>query len=189
MSKDWQWTVHEAITTLSTRYEAIGRMTGVPFLALVYPPTEERGFWHELRLQLDALRPGIDARYLDLLSLTTRVLEEVGLDTIIESLEDPFLTADARADLGRLWLDRVQGEIRALSSSRDGSGRPVIVIESIAALYPAAGPFMLMQTLWNDEQTRIEAPVLVPIPGTLEGPRSYRFLDRDVELMYRGDLL
>ena len=189
MSEDWRWTIHEAIATLDTRYGAIGSMTGVPFLALVYPPGVERGFWHELRFQLEALRPRIDARYLDLLALTTRAIDEIGLETVIGSLEDPFTIADAQADLGRLWLDRARQEVRALADLRDRPGRPVIVIESIAALYPAAGPFMLMQTLWNDEEARIDAPVLVPIPGSLEGPRSYRFLDRDVELMYRGDLL
>ncbi|MGD9938154.1 MAG: hypothetical protein AB7S61_11875 [Methanoregulaceae archaeon] len=189
MTGDWKRTIHEAIATIDTRYGAIGSTTGVPFLAIVYPPAVERGFWNELRFQLEALRPRIDARYLDLLSLTTRTIDELGLDTVIGSLEDPFTAVDARADLGRLWLDHAREEVRKLTTQTDRPGRPVIVIESIAALYPAAGPFMLMQTLWNDEEARLEAPVLVPIPGTREGPRSYRFLDRDVELMYRGDLL
>ena len=39
MSKvDWEWKIREAVERIKTRYDHIGRKTGAPFLALVYPP-------------------------------------------------------------------------------------------------------------------------------------------------------
>ncbi|KAF5051995.1 hypothetical protein DSECCO2_413260 [anaerobic digester metagenome] len=188
MSGNWHWAIDEAMNAITTRYDAIGRTTGVPFLAIIYPPGEERGFWHELEVRLNALSPGIESRYVDLLGLTTRVIEETGIDQVVEVLEDPFLATQAESDLARLWLDAVRDEVRA-TGEMTGVGRPIIVIKGSAALFPVAGPFMLMQTLWNDEASRLACPILIPIPGSRSGPRSYRFLDRIDELMYRGDLL
>ena len=39
---DWEWKLREAVERLRTRYEHIGRKTGAPFLAIVYPPEVER---------------------------------------------------------------------------------------------------------------------------------------------------
>ena len=110
MSGNWHWAIDEAMNAITTRYDAIGRTTGVPFLAIIYPPGEERGFWHELEVRLNALSPGIESRYVDLLGLTTRVIEETGIDQVVEVLEDPFLATQAESDLARLWLDAVRDE-------------------------------------------------------------------------------
>ena len=46
-SQDWRWKIGEAIERVRTRYEFIGRKTGAPFLALVYPPVAEAAFLKE----------------------------------------------------------------------------------------------------------------------------------------------
>ena len=46
-----------------------------------------------------------------------------------------------------------------------------------------------MQQLWDSAQSALLGPVVVLIPGTLTGPRTYAFLDAKSEFMYRGDLL
>ena len=46
-----------------------------------------------------------------------------------------------------------------------------------------------MQQLWDSAQSALEGPVIVLIPGSLRGPRTYAFLDDRNEFMYRGDLL
>ena len=38
---DWQWKLREAVDTIKARYDQIGRKTGAPFLAVVYPPEAE----------------------------------------------------------------------------------------------------------------------------------------------------
>ena len=51
-SQDWQWKIGEAVERVRTRYEFIGRKTGAPFLAVVYPPEAETAFlkeWHAQR--------------------------------------------------------------------------------------------------------------------------------------------
>ena len=48
-SHDWRWKIGEAIERIRTRYDYIGRKTGAPFLALVYPPEAEPAVlkeWH-----------------------------------------------------------------------------------------------------------------------------------------------
>jgi len=69
------------------------------------------------------------------------------------------------------------------------TGKPVIVLKSLAALYPVTGPQMLMQRLWDREQESLEGPVVFLIPGTLTEPRRYSFLNQEDEYMYRGDIL
>src|ERR1035441_36793 len=43
-SFDWKWKISEAVDRLRSRYDLIGRNTGAPFLALIYPPETEKAF-------------------------------------------------------------------------------------------------------------------------------------------------
>jgi hypothetical protein len=65
----------------------------------------------------------------------------------------------------------------------------VVVLERLAALYPATGPRAVMQALWDSEQSSLDGPVVVLIPGRIEEPRVYAFVNQQRELMYRGDIL
>ena len=62
-SHDWRWKIGEAIERLRSRYEFVGRKTGAPFLAVVYPPELELAVLKEWRTQCATLgrrhrRPG-----------------------------------------------------------------------------------------------------------------------------------
>jgi hypothetical protein len=46
-----------------------------------------------------------------------------------------------------------------------------------------------MQRLWDSQQSNLDGPVIVLIPGFLAGMRTYNFVGKYEELMYRGDLL
>ena len=67
--------------------------------------------------------------------------------------------------------------------------RTFVSLEHLAALHPVAGPRDVMQQLWDSAQSALDGPVVVFIPGSLRGPRTYSFLDDKSEFMYRGDLL
>ena len=69
------------------------------------------------------------------------------------------------------------------------AGRPVVVLERLAALYPASGPRAVMQTLWDSDHASLEGPVVLLVPGVLIEARVYRFVGQVEEFMYRGDIL
>jgi hypothetical protein len=51
------------------------------------------------------------------------------------------------------------------------------------------GPRDMMHALWGSDSQTLQGPVIVLIPGTVVGPRTYEFLDIRSEFMYRGDLI
>ena len=59
---DWRRKISEAIERIRSRYEFIGRKTGAPFLAVVYPAEVETAFLKEWRTQCATLQPEIDVR-------------------------------------------------------------------------------------------------------------------------------
>ena len=79
-SHDWRWKIGEAIERIRTRYDYIGRKTGAPFLALVYPPEAELAVLKEWQTQTSALRPEFDVRTIDTLEITQQVLCAIGYE-------------------------------------------------------------------------------------------------------------
>lgn len=185
---DWRWTIGEAAERIRSRYQFIGRKTGAPFLALIYPAEVEAAVLQEWHAQTEALRPDIDVRPVDVLQITQRILSEIGAESIVAALADPMPGSDPQSELGQLWVNAVADAVRT-SLAQPGAGKPVVSLERLAALYPAAGPRDILQCLWDSAQAALEGPVVVFIPGTMQGPRTYAFLGRKVEFMYRGDLL
>ena len=185
---DWKWKVGEAVSRIRTRYEFIGRKSGVPFLAIVYPLAAEIAVLREWYTQTNALRPEIDVRSIDVLMITQNVLTEFGVENIVDSLNDQEWGQSAKEDLTRLWITAIAEEVRT-QMDLEGNGRPVLSLERLAALYPVSGPWDVMQCLWNDARSALNCPVVIFIPGQLTGSRHYRFLGKVDEFMYRGDLL
>ena len=74
MQDDWKWEIGEAITRIQTRYDFIGRTTGVPFLAIVYPVSAEVAFLREWRTQTRALQPDVEVKAIDVLAITQSVI-------------------------------------------------------------------------------------------------------------------
>lgn len=187
-SRDWNWKIREAIERLRSRYEFIGRKTGAPFLALVYPPEVESAVLKEWQTQCATLQPEIDVRTIDVLKETQSVITEIGAENIVGSMADPMPGSDPQSELGGLWITAVSNAVEKRLSD-GGPGKPVVSLERLAALYPAAGPRDVMQRLWDSAQSVLNGPVVVMIPGRVVESRTYCFVGERDEFMYRGDLL
>lgn len=187
-NQNWRRKIAEAIERVRTRYEFIGRKTGAPFLALVYPPEVETAFLKEWQAQQSTLRPEFDVRSVNVLEITQDVMADIGTENIVGSLADPMPGSDPQAELGHLWIHAVANAVKA-RLAEPGHGKPVASMERLAALHPAAGPRDVMQILWDCAQTALEGPVVVLIPGHIVESRTYSFLGSHDEFMYRGDLL
>ena len=184
---DWKWKLTEAVERLRTRYEHIGRKTGAPFLAIVYPPEAERSVLKEWRTLATTLDQEFSIQHVDVLEVTTEVVRRIGSDALVDSMNHPMPGSDPTTELGTMWTMEVAARVRE-ASKRPGPLRPVVVLERLAALYPASGPHALMQALWDDEQVP-DCPVMLLIPGVIVEARVYRFVGQVEEFMYRGDIL
>jgi hypothetical protein len=120
-SLDWRWKISEAIERIRTRYEFIGRKTGAPFLALVYPPEAEGAVVKEWHTHCGALRPEIDVRTVNVLEVTQEVMLDIGVENIVSSLADPMPGSDPQAELGQLWITAAAEVVQA-SLTEPGTG-------------------------------------------------------------------
>lgn len=186
--EDWPWKLHEAIDRIKTRYEHIGRKTGAPFLAVVYPPEAETAVLREWHTLLDTLGPEFEVKRIDVLAVTMSVVEDLGGENIVGAMAEPMPGSNPEAELGHMWVSAVAAAVQE-SARQKTAPKPVIVLERLAALYPAAGPRAVMQALWDSEGPSLDGPVVVLIPGRIEEPRVYVFVNQQPELMYRGDIL
>lgn len=185
---EWNKTLCEGVGRLQTRYDQIGRKTGAPFLAIVYPLELEKQVLKEWDTLVKSLGEEYQVITLDILEITHTITSQIGMDTILESMKDPEPGCDPERELGNLWLSGLQEQIESAFRIRNVK-KPVIVLKHLAALYPAAGPQILMQRLWDSSQNALEGPVVLLIPGTLIEPRRYSFLNVRDEFMYRGEIL
>lgn len=188
---DWHWALQQTIDRLRTRYDHIGRKSGAPFLGVVYPPEVEAAVMREWRVQAEALKPDIDVLTVDALEVTAKVLATMGAADMVEQIRHPWAGSNPVAELGDAWASAVARETRSVLAQRpiDKPGRPAVVVQRLAALYPASGPRDVMQQLWDVMEPGPDAPVIVLIPGQATGPKVYKFLGKRDELMYRGDLV
>jgi hypothetical protein len=185
---DWQWKLREAVETIKARYDQIGRKTGAPFLAVVYPPDAEAAVLKEWHVLVSTLQPEFEVRAVNVLDITAAAVDELGCENVVDAMASPMPGSNPETDLAILWINAVAARVRELATHSPG-GRPVVVLEALAALYPVAGPRDVMQQLWDSGQCVISCPVVVLIPGTLVERKVYSFLNCRDELMYRGDIL
>jgi hypothetical protein len=185
---DWSWKLHEAAERIRTRYDHIGRKTGAPFLAIVYPPEAERNVLKEWRTLAATLRPEHDVRAVDALDVTTRVVRQFGVEALVGAVQNPMPGSDPTIELGSMWTNALVDRIRE-AGTEPGPGRPVVSIERLAAVYPASGPRTVMQALWDSHHAALEGPVVLLVPGVIVEARVYSFVGQVEEFMYRGDIL
>ncbi len=186
-SEDWSWKLQEAIERIKTRYEYIGRKTGAPFLAIVYPPEVEIKVLKEWRTLAKTLSKDFDVKTIDVLAVTMSVIEDVKIDNILGSISDPMPGSNPESELGHMWVTAITNVVE--EASRQETAKTVIVLENLASLYPVTGPRAVMQNLWDNEHAFLDGPVVILIPGTLKEPRVYSFVNKQDEFMYRGDVI
>jgi hypothetical protein len=187
-ARDWEWKLREAADRVRIRYDHIGRKTGAPFLAVVHPPEAERSVMKEWHALASTLAPDLAVRPVDVLAVTSGVVRQFGAEALVDAMNHPMPGADPTSELGAMWTTAVVAAVRE-AARRPGPGRPVVVLERVAALHPASSPRAVMQLLWDSEHAALEGPVVFFVPGVLLEARVYSFLGQVHELMYRGDLL
>jgi hypothetical protein len=154
---DWGWKLREAVDRIKSAYAHIGRSSGAPILAIVYPPEQEIAVLKEWHTLMASLAGSFDVRAVDALEVTMRVVDEFGVDTIVSNFEDPMPGSDPKAELGRQWVESIAADIHKLSAHSSGGALPLVVVERTAALYPAATPRSVMQAVWDTEKGRSSA--------------------------------
>lgn len=186
--KDWNRTLRESIEILKTKYNIIGRKTGAPFLAITYPVEVEGKVLHEWQVLSQSLGSEFVIHQIDILSLTMTVLDDIGLEEQINTLQNPPHGGNPEQELGLLWISELNDKISEAFEGTEPGKKPIVLLYNLAALYPAAGPQDVMQRLWDDDQDMLKGPVVLLIPGTLTESRRYQFLDLVEEYMYRGEI-
>ena len=186
--RNWKWKVGEAIERIRTRYEFIGRQTGAPFLAVIYPPSDERLALKEWQTQCATLAPDFEIRSVDVLDITQSIVSRFGAQNLVDAIESPMPGSDPGSELADMWIRAICDAVKA-EFSTPCNGKPVTSLERLAALYPAAGPRDVMQRLWDSAQAELNGPVVIMIPGHRLDARTYSFLSQREEFMYRGDPL
>lgn len=187
-SEDWSWKLREAVDRIKNSYEHIGRSTGAPFLAIIYPPDFEAAVFKEWHALTGMFGADFELIHLNILDIIMRVIQELGIENIVGTIQDPMPGSNPETELAAMWLTAIVGEVKNNLPSNHKK-KTVIVLEQLAALYPATGPRSLMQALWDTTDLALDNPVVIFIPGRLVEPRVFEFLGKTRELMYRGDIL
>ena len=87
-----------------------------------------------------------------------------------------------------MWTNAVAAAVRKVAS-KPGPGRPVVVLERLAACTRRQAHAQLCRRLWDSDHAALEGPVVLLVPGMLIEARVYRFVGQAEEFMYRGDIL
>ena len=94
---DWQWKLREAVETIKARYDQIGRKTGAPFLAIVYPPEAEAAVLKEWRVLASTLQPEFDVRTVNVLDTTAAAVDELGCENVVDAMGSPMPGSNPRS--------------------------------------------------------------------------------------------
>ncbi len=95
----------------------------------------------------------------------------------------------------RLWARTLSRDITARLESAQQEGRPVVVLQGLAALHPLGNPTALMEFLAEQEprdpRTNTVVPIVLLIPGVRPPQTSRRYLFLGQERLrldfYRGE--
>jgi hypothetical protein len=177
---------------LKTAYDGIGHSSGRPYVYFVYPPSQERAV---RRLVDEHLRSGDAICYhtIDLLPLAVDSLK--GQEEKRQALlDDPVKGTGAAQAIVRLWARQVSRTVEAALAAQT-CGRPVVVLQGLAALHPIGNPTSLMEAIAEQEPRDPASGQITPFvllaPGSRppQSSRTYLFLDReDIRLeFYRGE--
>lgn len=193
MSDDLQQRFDILLHRLRTAYDGIGHSSGRPYVYFVYQPQQERTVRRMAEEQLSDDRV-LCFHHIDLLPLTINSLagqEERRQDFLNDALKKDGTTEA----IMRLWARTVSLEIKTRLENAQQEGRPVIVLQGLAALHPLGNPTALMEFLAEQEprdpRTHLIIPIVLLIPGVRPAQTSRRYLFLGQEQLrfdfYRGE--
>jgi hypothetical protein len=193
MSDGLQQRLDVLLHRLRTAYDGIGHSSGRPYIYFVYPPEQERTVQ---RMVDEQLRNGrmLFFHHLNLLALTIKSL--AGQEERRQQLLEAPLKKDSAAEaMMRLWARTVSREITIRLENVQQEGRPVMVLNGLAALHPLGNPTALMEFLAEQEprdpRTNTIVPIVLLIPGVRPPQTSRRYLFLGQERLrfdfYRGE--
>jgi hypothetical protein len=170
---------------LLTGHEHIGRGVGVPFLLLLYPPSEE------LRVRRDAgslvakLRAeGRQVEMIDCNQVLLDYLHHTGeLQRTIRA-EKRHPGALKEFGIGEVLAEAL-GE-RVITAQQQMSGPGVVVLTRMGALHPFLVPNIVQERLAG---RRVHVPIVFLVPAEDESGSDYLFLGVEKARRYRGTYL
>jgi hypothetical protein len=193
MSDDLQQRLDVLIHRLRTAYDGIGHSSGRPYVYFVYSPEQERTVQRMVDEQLRS-DTTLFFHHVDLLSLTIKSL--TGQEERRQQLlNDPLKRSSVTEAMMRLWTRAISRDITARLESAQQEGRPVVVLQGLAALHPIGNPTALMEFLAEQEprnpRTNTIVPIVLLIPGIRPPQTSRRYLFLGQERLrldfYRGE--
>jgi hypothetical protein len=193
MSDDLQQRLDVLIHRLRTAYDGIGHSSGRPYVYFVYSPEQERTVQRMVDEQLRSDTTLFFHR-VDLLSLTIKSLTRQE-ERRQQLLNDPLKKSSVTEAIMRLWTRAISRDITARLESAPQEGRPVVVLQGLAALHPIGNPTALMEFLAEQEprnpRTNTIVPIVLLIPGIRPPQTSRRYLFLGQERLrldfYRGE--
>ena len=193
MNDDLQQRLDVLIHRLRTAYDGIGHSSGRPYVYFVYSPEQERTVQRMVDEQLRSDTTLFFHR-VDLLSLTIKSL--TGQEERRQQLlNDPLKRSSVTEAMMRLWTRAISRDITVRLESAQQEGRPVVVLQGLAALHPIGNPTALMEFLAEQEprnpRTNTIVPIVLLIPGIRPPQTSRRYLFLGQERLrldfYRGE--
>ena len=186
---NWKKKIVESVERITSDYDSVGRKSGSPLLAVVFPPYYEKEVLREWMLQIDRYSDRFEFLEINVLDVTMAQVDSIGIDGIVNILKEPMPGSNPENELGQMWVSAIVDSIRAKYVSADKMRKTVIFLTRLGALYPASGPRLVMQALWDNPANILAGPIVFLIPGSLIEARVYKFLDLVEEFMYRGDVV
>jgi len=187
LSRTWKDVVRDAFNDVISRYDQIGRKTGGRTLSLIISPQAEDLAVKEWKSYISSVRDEFVFHEVDMLELTVEETEKIGLETVVGLLDKPMVGEDPYKALGLVWEDTAIKKVQSLCNVEQGR-KPIIYMTKLSALHPATTPKNILQKLWKNIDT-ITAPVVLFLPGTEQEARTYLYLDKIKEYVYRGDII
>src|SRR5947209_10312595 len=193
MNDELQQRLDVLIHRLRSAYDGIGHSSGRPYVYFVYSPEQERTVQRMVDEQLRSDTTLFFHR-VDLLSLTIKSLTRQE-ERRQQLLNDPLKRSSVTEAIMRLWTRAISRDITARLEGAPQEGRPVVVLQGLAALHPIGNPTALMEFLAEQEprnpRTDTIVPIVLLIPGIRPPQTSRRYLFLGQERLrldfYRGE--
>jgi len=170
---------------LLSGHDQIGRGIGVPFLLLLYRPSEETRIWRETSLLVSKLRAeGRQVEVIDCNEVLLNYLERSGeLQRAIKAeRRNPAALRDF--GIGEALADALVE--RVVSAERGMSQPGAVFLTRLGALHPFLLPNVIQEQLagrW------VRVPVVFLVPAEAENGSDYLFLGVEKARHYRGTYL